>query len=105
MRKVVFLFTSGLVVVFSIAHFTNLNTTELEQLWWKAGAGDKGDLGDFLQFDESNLKGDTIYRKGKPAAIIVYSGQYLIRPSPIMYVKSIRTGKMGFYHGKGPRMD
>ncbi len=46
-----------------------MSNAQIRQSWWKYGSGYH--LSDALRFDESNLKGDTIYSLNKPAALVL----------------------------------
>ena len=72
---------------------------EISKYWWKYGEGYI--LNDFLMFDENNLKGDTIYSKNKPAALIKYCGTPIFQDHLVLEIKSLETNKIGRYHGKG----
>lgn len=74
---------------------------EIKKSWWKYGSGYH--IGDVLRFDDNNLKGDTIYSKNEPKAIISSCGKGVFRQNAVLEIKDLETGKVGTYHEKGPR--
>src|SRR5690554_8223502 len=58
-----------LIFLVAIRCTDRLAHNEIEKSWWKYGSGLH--LGDVLRFDDSNLKGDTIYRNKQPVAIVI----------------------------------
>lgn len=80
---------------------SRLSNDEIKKSWWLYGSGYH--LSDGLEFNETNLKGDTIYRNGKPIALILWCGKGLFRRSAILEIKDLKSGDTGIYHDKGPR--
>lgn len=87
--------------VFLTSCGNRISNEEIKKSWWLYGSGYR--IGDALRFDDTNLKGDTIYRENKPVAIITYSGKGMLRQTAILEVESIVTGESGTYHDKGPK--
>ena len=76
-----------------------IDQNSLKDCWWKYGGGFR--TGEVIMFDGSNIKGDTIFRKDKPAAIIRYCGDRYFANGLILEIQSIETGELGTYHCKG----
>ena len=74
----------------------------LKGCWWKYGGGFR--TSDVFMFDGSNIKGDTIFRKDKPTAIIRYCGDRYFANGLILEIQSIETEEFGTYHCKGGNM-
>ena len=78
-----------------------MSNEEMKQSWWLYGSGFR--IKDTLRFDDTNLKGDTIYLENKAVAIITYCGKEMLFSSVSLKIKSIETGEYGTYFEKGPK--
>lgn len=78
-----------------------IKNNEIRKSWWLYGEG--YNIGDVLQFDDASLKGDTIYMKGRPVALIVDCSKEFYRNSAVLEIESLNTHEIGTYHDKGPR--
>lgn len=88
-----------LIFLVAIRCTDRLAHNEIEKSWWKYGSGLH--LGDVLRFDDSNLKGDTIYRNNQPVAIVIACERKVLENSGVLKLKSIHNEKTGTYHEKG----
>ena len=75
-----------------------MSNEEMKRSWWLYGSGFR--IKDTLRFDDTNLKGDTIYLENKAVAIITYCGKEMPINSATLKIKSIETGEYGTYHEK-----
>lgn len=88
-----------LIFLVAIRCTDRISNDEIEKSWCKYGSGLH--LGDVLRFDDSNLKGDTIYRNNQPAAIVIACERKVLENSAVLKLKSIHNEKTGTYHEKG----
>lgn len=93
--------TFVLIVLLITASCNRLPNDEIRKSWWLYGSGYH--LSDRLEFNDTNLRGDTIYTKGKPTALILWCGKGMFRRSAILEIKDLKSGDTGIYHDKGPR--
>src|SRR5690554_7637315 len=80
-----------LIFLVAIRCTDRLAHNEIEKSWWKYGSGLH--LGDVLRFDDSNLKGDTIYRNKQPVAIVIACERKVLENSAVLKLKSIHNEK------------
>ena len=80
---------------------SRMSNEEMKQSWWLYGSGFR--IKDTLRFDDTNLKGDTIYLENKAVAIIKYCGKEMLFSCATLKIKSIETGQYGTYFEKGPK--
>ena len=80
---------------------SRLSNDEISKSWWKYGSGFS--LGDVLIFDETNLKGDTIFENQESVAIIKSCNTGLFEEYPKLEIESIETGEIGIYYEKGTK--
>jgi hypothetical protein len=80
-----------------------MSNPELQKYWWKCGDGFH--VGDVLQFDNGNLKGDTIFKDNRPVATIVSCNKPWYRRDYVLKIREISPGiKEGTYYQKGNRL-
>lgn len=91
----IFFFT---IITFLLIGCGRMNNEEIKKSWWKYGSGYH--LGDFLEFNDSNLTDDTIYVNNKPVAIILSCGKGTFRKSAVLEIENLKTGETGIYHEK-----
>jgi hypothetical protein len=89
------------LLFFALVHTScsRMTNDDISKYWWKYGSGFH--LGDALRFDETNLKGDTIFKGEKPIAIIISCRTGFFEEYPTLKIEAIETGEIGSYHEKG----
>lgn len=75
-----------------------MDNEEIKKSWWKYGSGYH--ISDRLDFDDRNLKGDTIYSNNKPIAIILSCGKEIFQSTAVLEIKELTKGEIGTYHEK-----
>ncbi len=72
-----------------------MDNEEIKKSWWKYGSGYH--ISDRLDFNDRNLKGDTIYSNNKPIAIILSCDKGIFRSTAVLELKELTTGEIGTY--------
>lgn len=92
------LFISLIYSSFVVVSCARIDNDTIKKSWWKYGSGYR--ICDRLDFDNNNLKGDTIYLNNKPIAIVLSCSKGLFRNTADLEIKNLTTGETGIYHEK-----
>ena len=88
-----------LIAILSLYNCGKINDKEISKYNWKYGSGFL--IGDFPNFDQDEIKSDTIFSNNKPVALIIYFGKEFYRDDYTLKIKSIKSVQEGIYHEKG----
>lgn len=96
--------TQKLIILFiaftTLSSCNRLSNQEIQKSWWKAGGGYY--IGDFLVFNENNLKGDTIFKYNIAVAVITNCKKPWYKQDYVLNIRSFsKPYEYGIYHEKG----
>jgi hypothetical protein len=76
-----------------------MNNDDIKTFTWRYTEGYH--IGDILELNNNNLRGDTIYSKNQPVAIIIKRSKEVPFTTPSLDIKDFNSDKIGTYHEIG----
>lgn len=76
-----------------------MNNDDLKYYTWRYSDGFH--MGDVLELDDTNLKGDTIYADDMPVAIIIERSKEIPFVTSSIEIKDFNSEEVGTYHEIG----
>ena len=76
-----------------------MSNDEVKKFIWRYSDGFH--VKDVLEFDNNNLRGDTIYSKNEPVAIIIERSKEIPFVSSYIEIKDFNSEEVGTYHEIG----
>lgn len=84
------------IIVIQLTSCSNMNNEDIKTYTWRYSDGFH--IGDILELDNKNLRGDTIYSKNKPVAIIIKRSKETPFITSSMEIKDFNSDETGTYH-------
>ncbi|MEX1190424.1 MAG: hypothetical protein WEA99_00530 [Brumimicrobium sp.] len=76
-----------------------MNNEDLKAFTWRYTDGYH--IGDLLELNKNNLRGDTIYSKNQPIAIIIKRSKEIPFVTSSIDIKNFNSDEIGTYHEIG----
>jgi len=98
MKYIIPIFLASILAL-QLMSCSNMNNDEVKAYTWRYTDGFH--MGDILELDNHNLKGDTIYSKNKPVAIIIERSKEIPFVTSSIEIKDFNSEEVGTYHEIG----